>query len=107
MIKSILGKKVGMTQVYTDTGIMERVTAIEAGPCTILQVKKPEGDGYNALQLGFDEKREKSTNKPMAGHFKKANSTPKKIIREIKWDGKDEIKQGDKVTLDIFEKTNF
>lgn len=107
MIKSILGKKVGMTQVYTDTGVMERVTAIEAGPCMVLQVKKPEGDKYNALQLGFDEKREKSTNKPMAGHFKKANSTPKKIIREIKWDGKDEIKQGDKVTLDIFEKTNF
>ena len=103
MIKTILGKKVGMTRVFTEQGESVPVTAIKAGPCVVMQVKNDETDGYKALQLGFDDKREKSCNKSEKGHAKKANAQPQRILREVEWDGTDQIKQGDKVTVDIFE----
>lgn len=105
MIKAILGKKLGMTQIFAENGDAIPVTVIQAGPCTVLQVKTPDKDGYHALQLGFEGRRPKSVPSPMQGHFKRWGSKPLRFIREIKWDGKDEIKHGDQIRLDIFENT--
>lgn len=80
----LLAKKVGMTRVFDHTGIAIPVTVLEAGPNTVLQVKTKETDGYQAVQLGFDEKRESRTSKPAAGHFKKVKSSPKYFVREIR-----------------------
>jgi len=84
MIRGILGKKLGMTTYFDEEGNALAATVVEAGPCTVLQVKSKEKDGYRALQLGFDEKRMKSTTKPLQNHFKKANTTPKRFVCEIK-----------------------
>lgn len=80
----ILGRKIGMTSVYNAEGANLAVTVIEAGPCVVTQVKTHETDGYSAIQIAFGEKREKSTTKPMQGHFKKANTTPKRAIVEFR-----------------------
>ena len=80
----ILGRKIGMTSVYNAEGENLAVTVIEAGPCVVTQVKTQETDGYNAIQLAFGEKKEKSTSKQMQGHFKKANTTPKKALIEFR-----------------------
>jgi large subunit ribosomal protein L3 len=80
----ILGRKIGMTSVYNAEGANLAVTVIEAGPCIVTQVKTQETDGYSAIQLAFGEKKEKSTSKPMQGHFKKANTTPKKALVEFR-----------------------
>lgn len=80
----ILGRKIGMTSVYNAEGANLAVTVIEAGPCVVTQVKTQETDGYSAIQLAFGEKKEKSTSKPMQGHFKKANTTPKKALVEFR-----------------------
>lgn len=114
MISGLLAKKLGMVQIFKD-GKCVPVTVLKAGPCVVLQVKRKQKtgdakkcDGYDALQLGFEEKRPKSSTQAELGHAKKhANTTPKKFIREVEWDGKDEIKPGDAVTLSIFEKANF
>jgi large subunit ribosomal protein L3 len=106
-INGILGRKVGMTQVFLEDGECLGVTAIEAGPCVVVQVKKEEKDGYNALQLGFDPKKEKSFNKPQQGHFKSKGVPPQRFVREVPWDGKDEVKSGDPVTCEIFEGVQF
>ncbi|OJV27581.1 MAG: 50S ribosomal protein L3 [Bacteroidetes bacterium 37-13] len=82
-MKGIIGKKVGMTSVF-DNGKHLAVTVVQAGPCVITQVKTEETDGYNAVQLAFDEKKEKNTTKPLVGHFKKANTTPKRKVVEIR-----------------------
>ncbi|HUL44929.1 MAG TPA: 50S ribosomal protein L3 [Bacteroidota bacterium] len=79
----ILGKKIGMTSVFDERGESIPCTLIEAGPCIVTQVKTKERDGYEALQLGFDEKKERGVNKPMAGHFKKAGVAPKKLLAEF------------------------
>ena len=84
MSKGILGKKVGMTQIFTDNGELIPVTVIEATPNTVLQVKSVETDGYEATQVGFDTLREVLTNKPAKGHAAKANTTPKRFVREFK-----------------------
>jgi len=84
MIKGILGKKLGMTTHFDEEGNALAATVVEAGPCTVLQVKTAEKDGYRALQLGFDEKRMKSTTKPLQNHFKKANATPKRFVFELR-----------------------
>ena len=85
MAMGILGKKVGMTQVFdAATGRVIPVTVIEAGPCTVLQVKTADKDGYNALQLGFEDMKEKHTPKPMKGHFDKTKGSPKRFVREIR-----------------------
>jgi large subunit ribosomal protein L3 len=104
--KGILGRKVGMTQVFTDKGELVPVTAIEVQPNTILQVKTPETDGYSAIQLGVFDKREVLSNKPEQGHAKKSSSTPKRYIREIR-DAQGEFKAGDQLTVDTFTAGEF
>lgn len=99
----ILGRKIGMTQVFDDQGNRVGVTVIEAGPCAVLQVKTVKKDGYDALQLGFADKREKNTTKPLVGHFAKANATPKRYVREVRLDGPAEAKVGDSVTVNVLE----
>ena len=83
MMRGLIGKKIGMTQVFGDRGIMIPVTVVDAGPCVVTQVKIESIDGYSAVQLGFGERKEKHTNKPMKGMFNKANTTPKRILSEF------------------------
>lgn len=100
-MKGILGRKLGMTQVFTQDGDLIPVTVIEASPNVVLQIKTPQTDGYSAVQLGFEDKREKVTTKPELGHTKKAGTTPKRFIREIR-DCELEVNVGDEVAVDIF-----
>lgn len=102
MPKAILGKKVGMTQIFTEEGIAVPVTVIEAGPCTVAQKKTSAKDGYNAIQLGFGEKRENLFNKPMKGHFEKAGVKPKRYLREVRVDDIDAYEVGQEIKADIF-----
>lgn len=107
MISGILAKKVGMTQIFQE-GKCLPVTLLEAGPCVILQVKKQDKDGYSALQLGFDERRKKSSTRPEIGHAEKgAHTGPKKFVKEIIWDEKDEVKAGDTVNVSVLEKCQY
>lgn len=99
--KGILGRKVGMTQVFTENGELIPVTVIEATPNVVFQVKSMENDGYAAIQLGFDDKRAVLSNKPEQGHAAKANTTPKRYIREIR-NAEGEFNVGDEVKVDIF-----
>lgn len=102
-MKTILGKKVGMTQIFTETGESVPVTVIEAGPCTVVQKKTAERDGYTAVQLGFGEKRENLFNKPQKGHFAKAGVKPKRYLREVRLDDVDAYQVGQEIKADIFE----
>jgi len=99
----IIGKKIGMTSIYTDEGKSIACTVIQAGPCVVTQIKTKETDGYDAVQLAFDEKKEKHTTKAMAGHFKKVGTTPKKKLVEFSR-FKTKLNLGDVVTVDFFEK---
>ena len=99
----MLGKKIGMTQIYNKDGAMVPITVVEAGPCVVLQVKSSATDGYNAVQLGFDNRKPKNVNAPDMGHFKKANAEPVRFVKEIRLDKAEEIKPADKVTVEIFE----
>lgn len=101
----IIGKKIGMTSIYSAEGKNLPCTLIKAGPCVVTQVKSEEKDGYSSVQLGFEEKKEKLTSKAMKGHFSKAGTTPKKKIVEFK--GFDELNLGDTVTVDIFQEGEF
>lgn len=101
--KGILGTKVGMTQVFTDAGELIPVTVIQATPNVVLQVKTPETDGYEAIQVGFQDKREVLSNKPAKGHVAKANTTPKRFIREFRDVDLGDIKVGDEIKVDTFE----
>ncbi|MBJ11445.1 MAG: 50S ribosomal protein L3 [Flavobacteriales bacterium] len=105
-MSGIIGKKIGMTSIYDANGKNIPCTVIEAGPCVITQVKTPETDGYNALQLGFEDQKESRVNKPSMGHFKKAGSTPKKKLVEFR-DFEGEHNLGDAVTVDIFAEGEF
>lgn len=99
---SILGKKIGMSQMFDEAGSAHAVTVIEAGPCVVTQVKTEESDGYNAVQVGFGERKEKHTTKPVLGHLKKSESKPFKVLREFRdFDG-EEVKLGDVISVDIF-----
>ena len=100
--KGILGKKVGMTQVFTENGELVPVTAVEVGTNVVLQVKTVENDGYNAIQLGFDDQRAVNVNKPAKGHADKAKTAPKRFVREIR-DVQGDYKVGDEVKADLFE----
>ena len=100
-MKAIIGKKVGMTQIFDEKGVVIPVTAIQAGPCVVAQVKTVETDGYNAVQLGYGEVKDKHINKPEAGHFKKAGIENKKHLREFRMDSID-VKVGDEVKADVF-----
>lgn len=102
----LIGKKIGMTSVFSAEGKNIPCTVIEAGPCVVTQVKTQETDGYEAIQLAFDEKREKSTSNPMKGHYKKAGTTPKAKLVELK-EFEEELKLGDVVTVDLFEENTF
>jgi large subunit ribosomal protein L3 len=108
-MKGILGRKVGMTQVFSPTGELTPVTVIEVTPNVITQIKTSETDGYNAIQLGVEDKRDKLVNKPEAGHFKKANTEGKRFVKEIRLDGEEVAAYELGQTLDatIFEAGEF
>ncbi len=102
MNKGLIGRKVGMTQIFDDQGKVIPVTVIEAGPCTVVQVKTVETDGYNAVQLGFGEVKEHKVNKPVKGHYAKSKLTPKKHLREFRLNSLENINVGDELKADTF-----
>lgn len=102
MMKGILGKKLGMTQVFLEDGRVVPVTVIQAGPCVVLQKKTPETDGYTAIQLGFEDKKDHRANKPEKGHAAKAGTGPKRFIREIRDVDLDQYELGQEIKVDIF-----
>lgn len=102
MKKAILGKKIGMTQIFDENGKAIPVTAIEAGPCTVIQIKTVDNDGYQAVKLGFGEVKENKLTKPKKGEFAKANITPKKHLREFRLDSVENINVGDELKADTF-----
>jgi large subunit ribosomal protein L3 len=106
-MKGILGKKIGMTQVFTAEGNVVPVTVIEAGPNVVLQKKDQDNDGYEAVQLGFVDKKEKNATKPAQGHAKKANTAPKRYIREIRGINLGEYEVGQVIKADVFTAGEF
>lgn len=107
MPQGLIGRKIGMTSVFGEDGKNIPCTVIEAGPCVVTQVKTVDSDGYIAVQLSYDDKKEKHTSKPMLGHFRKANTTPKRKMVEFRdWDGTDR-QLGDIVTVDIFNEDRW
>jgi len=102
----LIGKKIGMTNLFLEDGSSVAATVIEAGPCVVTQVRTKEKDGYKALQLAFGDKKEKNTTKPQLGHFKKAGTTPKRKVVEFKYFEK-EYNLGDVIDLSIFEAGDF
>lgn len=107
MQKAILGKKVGMTQVFDERGNAIPVTVLQAGPCNIIQIKNKEKDGYTAMQLGYGEQREKRANKPRKGHFKKANVSPKKFVKEVPLWEEGTLEAGQEIKADIFSEGEY
>ncbi|MCT4597388.1 MAG: 50S ribosomal protein L3 [Vallitalea sp.] len=103
MKKAILAKKIGMTQIFNEDGTLTPVTVLEAGPCTVTQVKTVENDGYSSVQVGFCERKEKHTNKPMKGHFDKAGVSFKKHIKEFRLENAEEFEVGNEIKVDVFE----
>lgn len=109
MAKGILGKKLGMTQIFNDEGKVIPVTVVEAGPCVVLQKKTKATDGYEAIQIGFDEKEERKTNKPEKGHFDKAGVKPQRYIKEIRLDedGTATYEVGQEIKADVFAQGEY
>lgn len=107
MTKGILGRKIGMTQVFSEDGEQIPVTVIQAEPNVVLQKKTVEADGYEAIQVGFDDKKESRTNKPEKGHASKANTNPKRFIREIRGANSEEYEVGQEITVDLFNEGEF
>jgi len=105
-MSGLIGKKIGMTSIYDENGKNIPCTVIQAGPCVVTQVRTKEVDGYEALQLGFDDKAEKQSNKALNGHFKKAGTTAKKRVVEFQGFEQD-LKLGDQITVDHFEEGEF
>ncbi|MBG9791264.1 50S ribosomal protein L3 [Paenibacillus dendritiformis] len=106
-MKGILGKKLGMTQVFTAEGNVVPVTVIEAGPCVVLQKKDVENDGYEAIQIGYADKKEKRSTKPEVGHAKKANTTPKRYVKELRGVDLSQYEVGQELKADIFAEGEF
>jgi len=102
MTKGILGRKIGMTQVFAENGNLIPVTVVEVAPNVVLQKKSVDSDGYVAVQVGFEDKREKLANKPEKGHVAKANTAPKRFIREFRGDDLAALEVGQEVKVDIF-----
>ncbi len=102
MKKAIIGKKIGMTQLFDERGNVVPVTAVEAGPCIVTQKKTLENDGYEAVQVGFGELKASKVNKPMAGHFAKNDVAPKKFLREFRLDDISAVNVGDLIKADTF-----
>lgn len=103
MAKAILGKKLGMTQIFTEEGKVVPVTVVESGKTVVLQNRTIENDGYNAVQLGFGAIKDKKVTSPMKGHFAKAGAAPVKFIREMRLSSPSEYNAGDVISVDIFE----
>ena len=102
MQKAIIGKKIGMTQIFDANGKVIPVTVVEAGPCVVSQKKTVESDGYNAIQVGFGDLKANKVNKPMKGHFDKGDVAPKKTLREFRLDNIDAYNVGDLIKADVF-----
>lgn len=103
MVRGILGKKIGMTSVYTADGKYVPVTVLKVGPCFVTQIKSENIDGYNAIQIGFESKKEKHVTKPMMGHFKKSGDTYFAHVKEFDVQNPDDFTLGQEITLDMFE----
>lgn len=103
MVSTLIGKKIGMSQLFSSDGEATPVTVIQAGPCTITQIKNVEKDGYNALQLGFGIKKPQRANKPLLGHFKKAGKGPFAVLREVKVDDVTDFELGQEINAEIFQ----
>lgn len=103
MKKGLIGKKIGMTQIFDETGKVIPVTVVEAGPCAVTQIKTMENDGYEAIQVGFGDMKVSRVNKPMKGHFDKADVAPKKTLKEFRLESIDGIEVGNILKADIFE----
>jgi large subunit ribosomal protein L3 len=103
----IIGRKIGMTSIYSAEGKATPCTVIEAGPCVVTQIKTQERDGYDAIQLGYGERKEKNTPKALQGHFKKASTSPKQKLVEFKDLDLENLNLGDEVTVDVFEEGTF
>ncbi|MEE3455723.1 MAG: 50S ribosomal protein L3, partial [Succiniclasticum sp.] len=102
MAKGIIGKKLGMTQIFEADGKFIPVTVVLAGPCTVIQNKTEETDGYNAIQVGFGEVSEKRVTKPEKGHFAKAGVAPAEFVKELRLDAPSDLKPGDVIKADVF-----
>ncbi len=102
MEKGIIGRKIGMTQLFTENGNVVPVTVVEAGPCTVIQKKTVDNDGYNAVQLGFEDIREKLVVKPLKGHYDKAQVAYKRVLKEFKLDNSEAMNVGDILKADVF-----
>ena len=102
MKKGLIGKKIGMTQIFDENGNMVPVTVIEAGPCVVVQKKTTENDGYEAVQVGYGDVKANKVTKPMGGHFKKADVAPKKVLKEFRLDDTSAVNVGDILKADIF-----
>ena len=107
MKKGLIGKKIGMTQIFDEKGNMIPVTVVEAGPCVVVQKKTTENDGYEAVQVGYGDKKVQRVNKPMAGHFKKADVAPKKVLKEFRLADTSSLNVGDIIKADIFAAGDF
>ena len=103
MVNALIGKKLGMSQLFSPDGEVTPVTVIQVGPCTVTQIKSVERDGYNAVQLGFGEKKPQRTKKPLLGHFKKSGKGPFAVVREVRVDDVGEFELGQEVSADIFQ----
>jgi large subunit ribosomal protein L3 len=104
MLTALLGKKIGMTQVYDDDGVLHPVTVVQAGPCRVLQIKTVDTDGYDAVQIGFGDVKAHRATKPLIGHAKKAGVKPQKFVREVRLSAPDEeVATGQSVTVEIFD----
>ena len=102
-IAGIIGKKIGMTSIFAENGANIPCTVIEAGPCVVTQVRTKEKDGYEALQLAFDDKKEKNTTQALMGHFKKAKTSPKRKVAEFQGEGLEDKSLGDVITAELFK----
>lgn len=107
MQKGLIGKKLGMTQVFDEKGNVIPVTLVEAGPCVVSQKKTMENDGYEAVQIGYGDISAKRVNKPMAGHFAKADVAPKRVLKEFRLDDSNAVNVGDILKADIFAAGDF
>lgn len=102
-MKAIIGRKLGMTQIFAEDGSAVPVTVVEAGPCTITQIKTPERDGYSALQIGFGTRKAKNVNKPMRGHMEKAGKGYFQVLQEVRVDESGDYQIGQAISTDVFE----
>jgi large subunit ribosomal protein L3 len=103
MVSTLIGKKLGMSQLFSADGEATPVTVIQAGPCTITQIKSVDSDGYNALQLSFGEKKPQGTTKPLLGHFKRCGKGPFNVIKEVKVDDVGDFELGQEISAEIFQ----